>query len=346
MLSGAMAATYYRLATDLATTSEAPVRRVLVIKLGALGDFIHAMHAFAAIRAHHPRDHIALLTTMPFLAIARAAPWFDDVLLDTRSVWLNIPAILRTASTMRGFDFVYDLQTSRRTAKYFHLSGRPPWSGIAAGCSHPHTNPGRDAMHTLERQREQLQFAGVSDFPVPDRTWLIASGHRHGLVAPYALVVPGGAGAGAAKRWPAGHYGAVARFISASGITPVVIGGPSDAAFGKIISAACPAAVDLTGKTTIADIAALAAGADLVVGNDTGPVQLAAAVGAPTIALFSSASSPREAAPRGPSGESVTVLHSSALKDLAIDRVVRAVTEALQLRPAPGLRAAPVATVG
>jgi ADP-heptose:LPS heptosyltransferase len=346
MLSGAMANMSYSVHAKPARTTNTPRRRILVIKLGALGDFVHAMHGFAAIRAHHQGDHIALLTTAPFASLARSAPWFDEVLLDSRAAWLNFPAILRTISAMRGFDFVYDLQTSRRTERYFWLAGRPPWSGIAWGCSHPHSNPGRDSMHTLERQREQLAIAGIDNSPVPDRSWLVADGHLHGVTPPYALLMPGGAGAGAPKRWPAEHYAAVAKFIFAAGLTPVVIGGAPEANLGKIISVACPAALDLSAKTTIADIAALGAGADLVVGNDTGPVQLAAALGAPTIALFSSTSSPQEASPRGPSGEWVTVLSMPALKDLAVEQVVTAITEVLQARPAPGSRVAPVATVG
>jgi ADP-heptose:LPS heptosyltransferase len=191
-----------------------------------------------------------------------------------------------------------------------------------------------------------LKAAGIHSTPVPERAWLVKSGQLHGVTAPYALLMPGGAGAGAPKRWPAEHYAALAGFISAAGLTPVVIGGAREANLGRVISKACPAARDLTGTTAIADIAALAAGAELVVGNDTGPVQLAAALGAPTIALFSSTSSPQEASPRGPSGEWVTVLSMPALKDLAVEQVVTAITEVLQARPAPGSRVAPVATVG
>ncbi len=305
-------------------------RRILVIKLGALGDFIHAMHAFAAIRAHHEGAHVALLTTAPFAQLARAAPWFDEVLEDARAPWWNLAAIGRTARLLRGWDFVYDLQTSRRSARYFRLAGRPRWSGIAAGCSHPHANPGRDGMHTLERQREQLRMAGISHWPPVARDWLIAAGQRHGLAEPYALLMPGGAGVGAVKRWPVDRYGAVARALHAAGVTPAVIGGAAEAGHARTLRAACPAAVDLTGRTTIADLAALGAGAALVVGNDTGPVHLAAAVGAPSVVLFSRAGVPEQAAPRGPAGEPVTILRAADLADLPIATVLAAVTATLR----------------
>ncbi len=136
--------------------------RILVIKLGALGDFVLAFGPFAAIRAAHPDAEITLLTTPPFAELARAAPWFDRVVTDTRPPPWHLPGLLRLRRALRGFDRVYDLQTSGRSGWYFRLAGRPAWSGIARGCSLPHANPGRNAMHTLERQREQLAMAGRS----------------------------------------------------------------------------------------------------------------------------------------------------------------------------------------
>ena len=59
--------------------------RLLVIKLGALGDFVQAMGPAAAIRAHHPDAEITLLTTAPFAELARAAPYFDRVWIDERA---------------------------------------------------------------------------------------------------------------------------------------------------------------------------------------------------------------------------------------------------------------------
>ncbi len=301
------------------------MERILIIKLGALGDFIHAFHAFAAIRAHHPGSVVTLLTTRPYQAMAKAAPWFNAVLLDARAPWWNLSAASRTAAMIRGFDFVYDLQTSRRSGRYHRLAGRPPWSGIAAGCSHPHRNSSRDAMHTVERQREQLAYAGVGSGPGPEREWLIRSGHRHGVAPPYALLMPGGAGVGNIKRWPAACYGEVAQSLAAGAITPVIIGGIAEAETARIILEACPVAVDLTGQTSFGDIAALATSAVLVLGNDTGPVHVACSVGAPTIALFSPASIRQQAAPRGPNGEWAIVLQGMNLHNLTVARVMQAI---------------------
>jgi ADP-heptose:LPS heptosyltransferase len=294
------------------------MRRILVIRLGALGDFVLSFGAFAAIRAHHAGEAVTLLTTAPFADLAGRAPWFDQVLVDARPGWWDAAGLLRLARQLRGFDFVYDLQTSARSSRYFALAGRPPWSGIARGCSHPHANPGRDAMHTLERQREQLAMAGIATFPPPDLSWL--AGARFDLPRHYALLVPGAAPHRPAKRWPVDRFAALADILAGRGIAPVVLGSAAEAA----LAAAIPAAIDLTGRTSIADIATLGRGAALAVGNDTGPMHLAAAVGCRCVVLFSAASDPALTAPRGPGGAWPTVLCAPDLADLPVARVAEA----------------------
>lgn len=299
----------------MAVSSDHDRARILVIKLGALGDFVHAFHAFAAIRARYPAAHITLLTTAPFQALAEASPWFDTVRIDGRPAWWDLVGLAETRRALRGFNFVFDLQTSRRSGRYYRLAGRPPWSGIARGSSHPHTNPRRDDIHTLERQQEQLIEAGIMEFPLPDRHWMQSRGSRHGLTSPYALLIPGGGGLGAVKRWPPEAFGVLAQGLSAR-LTVVLIGGPAEIEAARIIIGRCPAAVNLVGQTSIEDIAALAAGAVLVVGNDTGPLQLSATMGPPTLALFSAANVPRQAAPRGPALEWSTVIQVPDLSKL------------------------------
>lgn len=163
--------------------------RVLVIKLAALGDFAQAFGPFAAIRAHHPGARITLLTTRAYAPLARMSPWFDEVWEDGRPDWTDLPGVFRLARRLRGagFDRVYDLQTSARSSRYRRFVGRrAEWSGIAPGASHPHANPRRDLMHTVERQREQLAMAGITAFPEPDLSWLDADVHRFGLPQRFA----------------------------------------------------------------------------------------------------------------------------------------------------------------
>ena len=297
--------------------------KILVIRLGALGDVALTFGPFAAIRAHHPGAHITLLTTKPFVALARAAPWFDTVIEDTRPPWWDLPGLLRLRRSLRGFDLVYDLQTSARSSRYFTLAGHPPWSGIASGCSLPHANPRRDFLHTIERQRDQLQMAGIHEFPPPDLRWITADPGFE-LPAAFALLVPGAAPHRPAKRWPIERFADLARLLDQRGLTPVVAGGPAETPLARAILAACPAARDLTGRTSLLALGGVAARARVAVGNDTGPMHLAAAVGCRCIVLFSNESDPALAAPRGLAEGQVTVLRAPDLADLPVERVAAA----------------------
>lgn len=291
--------------------------KILVIKLGALGDVVLAFQPFADIRAHHPGAEITLLTTAPF-AFLREAPWFDRVVIDRRPAVWDLRGLAALRRALRGFDLVYDLQTSGRSSRYFRLAGQPAWSGIARGASLPHANPGRDGMHTVERQREQLAVAGVPRGPDADLGWLTREAPA--VAGPYAVLVPGAALHRPGKRWPAESFGVLAGLLQARGLRPVVAGAAADAPLAALIRLACPAAVDLTGRTSLPEVAGLAAGAALAVGNDTGPMHLAAAVGCPSVVLFGADSDPALTAPRG----RVTVLRAPHLADLPVERVAAA----------------------
>jgi ADP-heptose:LPS heptosyltransferase len=316
------------------------VQKILVIKLSALGDFVLALAAMKKIRQAHPKAHITLLTTPPFEALAKASPYFNAVHTDGRPEgfpqWMTLRRRLRTAN----FNRVYDLQTSNHTNRIFQLlrPNPPAWSGIAFGCSLPHKNPLRNQMHTLERQADQLMYAGIwpdaptepGTAPGPDLSWVLAGeGARpasSGVPAkPYAMFVPGGSAHRPEKRWPVDKYGELARILYARGLDIVVIGGPQETSLAQAIQRQAPRTRDLTGRTDFASIAILGAKAALAVGNDTGPLHLAAAAGAPTVVLFSGASDPALSAPRG----KVAVLQASQLSDLAVAKVAQAAAAVL-----------------
>jgi ADP-heptose:LPS heptosyltransferase len=101
----------------------------------------------------------------------------------------------------------------------------------------------------------------------------------------------------------------------------MLIGGSAEASMAASIAAAAPGVLDLTGKTGFAGLAALGARATIAIGNDTGPMHLIAAAGAPSISLFSGDSDPALCAPRG----RVTVLRAPRLADLPVEAVWRAV---------------------
>jgi ADP-heptose:LPS heptosyltransferase len=311
------------------------VSRILVIKLGALGDVVQALGPFAAIRRHHADAEITLLTTLPFAEFLKRSPYFDQVWVDPRASWRRVDAVLalRRRLAEGGFERVYDLQTSRRSGRYFLFwpQPRPEWSGIATGCSHPDPDPDRDHRHTIERQAGQLRGAGIAEVPGPDLSWVSADATRFDLPRSYALLVPAAAAHRPEKRWPESAFAELARALLARDVTPVLLGTAEERPIMRAIAAAAPGARDLSGETSLEDLVALGRGAALSVGNDTGPMHLLAVAGSPVIVLFSDASNPALCAPRG---ERVVILHQANLADLPVD-AVRAQLPALLAQPAP-----------
>lgn len=312
------------------------IKKVLVIKLGALGDFVLALAAMKKIREAHPKAKITLLTTPPFEALAKLSPYFNAVETDGRPEdFGDLSKMLGRLRSAR-YDRVYDLQTSNRTNWYFQALRpfAPQWSGIAAGCSLPQRGKARLTMHTLERQADQLRAAGIwpdaptepGSAPPPDLSWILRKHKDARPVAgaaaprPYVLFVPGGSAHRLEKRWPVEAFAQLGSLLKARGLDIVIIGGPQESAMARAIQKSVGQARDLTGRTDFAQLAVLGAKAALVVGNDTGPTHLLAAAGAPTIALFSDASDPELCGPRG----HVAVIKSPDLKALPVSTVASA----------------------
>lgn len=306
--------------------------KVLVIKLSALGDFVQAMSPFKAIRDYHEGDHITLLTTDPYVELAQASPYFDEVWSGGRPANLILGTLKLIWKIRREKFFrVYDLQTSTRTSMYYHLLWpfRPEWSGVARGCSHPHRNPNRNKMHTIDRQAEQLAMIGVGlgrgrvggTAPPPDLTWAteVQKGAARqeltwfGVRKPFALLVPGSSPHRPAKRWKPEYFGDIAMRLRRAGVMPVVLGTDADKEVAYTIHKICPGAVNLINRTDFIQIVMLARQAELAIGNDTGPMHLIAGANCPSVVLFSDDSDPDRCAPRG---GAVTTIRKRSLDDL------------------------------
>jgi len=323
----------------------AHAKRVLVIKLSSLGDFVLALGAARIVRETHPSARITLLTTPPYKAFAEKCPYFDIIETDGRPDGIRTTRELISRIRKAKYDIVYDFQTSGRTANYFkalNLPGRKPplWSGHAEGCAFPHANPDRAHMHTIDRLAEQLSDAGIGPdggytretAPMPQLDWIPpALSHRPSLQpayfnlhGDYALIIPGASEHRAAKRWPAEHFGTLAKMIASAGMTPVVLGTKTESPIAQAMQRIEPKLLNLVTRTDVFQIATLAASARFVVGNDTGPMHIATLAGAPGVALFAtSESSPEQAAPRGP--KHVIVVHDAVLSSVSPQDVWQAV---------------------
>jgi ADP-heptose:LPS heptosyltransferase len=297
--------------------------KILVIKLGALGDFIQALGPMAAIRRHHPDADITLFTTKSFEAFASDCGYFNEIVIDEKPRLLNPGGWLKLKKffSEKKFSRIYDLQNNDRTALYFKLI--PPgteWVGAAKGASHANLSPERSAGHAFDGHMQTLALAGITDVKIDTLEWMQGNTGVFALRKPFVLLVPGSSPQRPEKRWPAEYYARLAQILIQWGYQPVIIGGPSEQDSIEKITRSCPETLNLAGQTSLQQIAALAREAAAAIGNDTGPTHIIAATGCPVLALFSSSSHPVKHAPRG---ENVCIIREDNLKNLSPEDVLK-----------------------
>lgn len=288
---------------------------ILIIKLSAFGDFILALGAMKAIRAHYPDEHISLLTTKSFQSFGQSCGYCDDIIIDTRprgfniTGWLNLRKDLRN----RSFTRVFDLQNNDRTDLYRRFMSRDIiW----------HSDKNKK-QHAFDRHIATLAQANIHHITHDSMDWINADISSFEITKPYILMVPGCAPQHPLKRWPAEHYTQVAQQLEKKGYHIVLIGTDADKDATAYIHQHCPNTQNLTGKTSLWQIAALARDAAAAIGNDTGPMHMIAPTGCPSLALFSGQSSPKRNAPVG---ASVHTMQKDIIADMSIEDVLQSLT--------------------
>jgi ADP-heptose:LPS heptosyltransferase len=184
------------------------------------------------------------------------------------------------------------------------------------GCSHPHVDRSRLTLHRLDRYADQMMLCGVGPkegfapglSPLPNLDWtallltdpVSATPTHHGIDGPFAFLAPEGAPDDSSKRWPSARYGELANALLARGVQPVLVGGPGAVALAVEIRAIAPKSLDLVARLDMFSFIALAKQASLAVGSEGDLALIAAAAGAPTLAIINpNEVSVRKAAPRG-----------------------------------------------
>lgn len=297
-------------------------KNILVIKLGALGDFIQSLGAMRSIRETHSNDRITLLTTKSFESIAIKSGYFDDVLIDSRpkiyqlsKFWLHIKK-LNAKKLWR----VYDLQNNDRTSFYFHfLSPKPEWVGTARGASHQNTSKERTKGKSFYGHVQTLGLAGIKYVSIDTLDWMKSERSFSSVTKPYVLIVSGCSQKHPEKKWPEQHYISLCKMLLNHKMVPVLIGAEGDTQTTQKIKMGVPACVDLTGKTNIFDIPSLAKDAFGAIGNDTGPMHLIGPTRCPTLVLFGNKTNPEKHAPLG---DFVHTLQKKRIKDISPDEVL------------------------
>ena len=299
---------------------ETPPARILIIKPSAIGDIVHALPVLNLVRKKWPSARISWLVSSACASLLEGHPQIDELIQFERrrfgKSWRKFSAASGLFSFTRGlrerkFDLVIDLQGLFRSGWFTGRSGAPIRVGQEEArefgwlfYTH-HVKTGFPEGHAVDRYLKIADALGVGREPVEfvfatsdqDRAQLSA-------LAPdldhYAVFLPGANWV--TKRWPPEKFAALVRPLREQfGLESVVAGGRADAA----LAARIPGARDLTGKTNLRQLVALLERAALVVGNDTGPAHIAAALGRPLVTMFG----PTNPEYTGPWGKLDTVVH-------------------------------------
>jgi ADP-heptose:LPS heptosyltransferase len=265
--------------------------KVLIIKLGALGDVVLSVPQLLRLVETHAGDRITLLTAPAYVELVYGLPL--QVVAFRRKGFIEM---LRVVHWLLGqqFDVVYDLQGSLRSRMMTLLTQAGTRVGRSAGIAYTHAPlAAMDRVHAFDRLNDVLVAGGVEAalpalrLPVSATTasrstaWL----QQHGLAGrPLVLVHAGSSRQWPAKRWDEAHYQALATALEARGFVVIWIGGEDERALNSRL--ASHAGVDATGAFSFAGLLALAGHAAFAVTNDSGPMHVLAAAGLPVYAFF------------------------------------------------------------
>ena len=301
-------------------------KRILIIKLGALGDVMMAEGVMRCIRQHYPKAHITLMTEPLYARFMTKAPHFDEVLPYKRVPRWHFASqrAVKTRLKSGNYDLVIDLQNSSHSRRF------QSWlqdAFISSTSKYADIRYHRDASRNLasrEYLREQVETIGVdmSAGYFSDLTWAAEDvSHvlaQHKIKNAFALLVAGSAARHPQKRWPG--FPALVEELAARNIQAVTAPGPDE----HDLCAGLPAIMLMDGDKflSLGQLVGLASHCGFVVGNDTGPTHMLAAAHTKGVALFGSNHSP--AANTG-IGEIYQIVEKPTVKDISVPEVLAAI---------------------
>jgi heptosyltransferase-1 len=274
----------------------------LIVRLGALGDIIHAVPAAAALRAAFPASRIDWLVDARHRAMIDLVTVVNHaVVLERSSIrgWMDVAGRMRQVR----YDVAIDLQGLLKSALLARASGAPRVLGFSIWhlrekTARPfYSETSRDDMrggkpdHVIHKNLGLLRALGLTDprirFPLADVESRALADIRTTLGGdrPFVLINPGAAWPN--KRWPPERYGEVAAFLrDVRGLPSFVLWGPGEQGLAGAVVETSAGAARVAPATGLKDLLALSRAASLMISGDTGPLHIAAAAGTQTVSLF------------------------------------------------------------
>ena len=293
---------------------------ILIIKLSAIGDVIHALPVSYAIKETFPKAKVTWAVEPPARELLVDNPYIDEILLFEKLKFKSFSGFRKHFGPLRAklkagrFGIALDLQGLGKSAAIAYFSGAPRRLGtcnmremsgkVSTPVRGPHANG-----HIVERYLDVARAIGCRvrtvKFPLAvseedqkaARAVLDGAGVPEG--AAYAVMAVGANWPN--KRWPSGSYAMLSDWLYDQKIIPVVVGGGAvdEGIAAEIAAKTAVPPVEIIGKTSLKQLAAVLRGARFAIGGDTGPVHLAAGLSVPTVMLMG----PTDANRNGPYGQ-------------------------------------------
>jgi heptosyltransferase I len=273
------------------------VNRILLVRMSALGDIVHALPVLSAIREAHPNVQIDWLADRPYADVLGLVDGVSQRIIGRP----RLPSAVGELRA-RNYDVAIDLQGLVKSAAMARLSGARRVIGFEtaalrerlAGWFYNEQATVSQGAHVIQKN---LSVLPLLDVPVP-------TGIRFPFVVPsssvaenlaadaaargpgsFVLINPGAAWPN--KRWAPSRFGALARTIrDRHGLPSYVLWGRTESVLADAVAASSDGAAVRAPETSLGDLLALSKRAALMISGDTGPLHLAAAMSTPIVGLY------------------------------------------------------------
>ncbi len=296
--------------------------RVLIVKLGSIGDIVHTLPALAALREGFPESEISWVVERNLSEILRDNPILDHLIeVDTKALrrglmsgeTLRAPRQQLRRLRASAFDVALDFQGLLKSASIARLSGAQRVFGYSrAGLREPASSLLLSKridvpvnVHVI--RKALLLLEGALGIPVPENLSFpinVTNGQEREALnftaetgSKYAILNPGGGWP--TKLWSVDRFGKLAdRLWSSYGITSLVTYGPGELELAEGVRRSSVSGKATPVSPSLKGFYSLARGASVYVGGDTGPTHIAVAAGAPIVGLFGPTEWWRNGSPR------------------------------------------------
>ena len=312
-----------------------PGRRVLVVRLGSMGDIVHTLPAVASLKHSLPHSEITWVVEAKWRALLENNPYIDRLILFDRGAIAGLKSAWRELRRDR-FDIAVDFQGLIKSALVAACARPERLYGFDSQCVREQPAAwfysGRihsDSAHRVDKYLDLAAGAGVTN---PLKVFPLPTGAAEGTLPRAEFVLASPFAGWGSKQWPIDFYAALGQRLRRECGIPLVLNGPDPIRVDGTEShvSGIPGLIDATRR------------ASAVVGVDSGPLHVAAAIGKPGVAIYG----PTDPAGTGPYGKTFAVLRSrnaittykrsadpdSSMRDISPDRVFEELRTILSTR--------------